>query len=64
MKQPNREGLASRSGREFYAADGNFMGVATTEVYAGQPLSFKNILSNADTVPTVGRQYLGLCQGE
>ena len=35
MKESYREDLASSSGLELYADDGNVVGVATAEVYAG-----------------------------
>jgi len=41
MKESYREDLASNSGLELYADDGNGMGVATTEVYAGKLMSFE-----------------------
>jgi len=39
MKKSYREDLASNSGLELYADDGNVMGVATTEVVAGKLVS-------------------------
>ena len=36
MKESYREDLASRTGPELYAGDGNIAGVATTGVHAGQ----------------------------
>ena len=39
MKESYRENLASRSGLEPYAGDGNIMGVASARGNAGQPLS-------------------------
>ena len=39
MKESYREGLASRSGLEPYAGDGNVAGVASARGNAGQPLS-------------------------
>ena len=39
MKESYREDLASSSGPELYADDGDVVGVATTGVHAGQPLS-------------------------
>ena len=39
MKECYKEDLANRFGLELYADDGNVMGVATTEVYAGKLLS-------------------------
>jgi hypothetical protein len=39
MKESYSEDLASHTGLELYAGDGNVMGVATTEVHAGQLLS-------------------------
>ena len=39
MKESYREDIASYSGLELYADDGNGMGVATTEVYAGKLMS-------------------------
>jgi hypothetical protein len=39
MKESYREGLASYSGLEPYAGDGNIMGVASARGNAGQPLS-------------------------
>ena len=39
MKESYSEDLASHSGPELYADDGNVVGVATTGVQAGQPLS-------------------------
>jgi hypothetical protein len=39
MKESYKEDLANHFGLELYADDGNVMGVATTEVYAGKLLS-------------------------
>ena len=39
MKESFREDLASHYGLELYADDGNGMGVAETEVYAGKLMS-------------------------
>ena len=39
MKESYSEDLASHTGLELYAGDGNVMGVATTEVHAGELLS-------------------------
>ena len=39
MKESNREDVASNSGLELCADDGNVMGVATTEVVAGKLMS-------------------------
>ena len=39
MKESYREDLASRSGLEPYAGDGNIVGVASARGNAGQPLS-------------------------
>ena len=39
MKESYREGLASRSGLEPYAGDGNVAGAASARGNAGQPLS-------------------------
>ena len=39
MRESNSEDLASHTGLELYAGDGNVAGVATTEVYAGELLS-------------------------
>lgn len=39
MRESYSEDLASHTGLELYAGDGNVAGVATTEVYAGELLS-------------------------
>ena len=39
MKESYREDIASYSGLELYADDGNVVGVATAEVYAGKLMS-------------------------
>ena len=39
MKESYSEDLASHAGLESYADDGNVIGVATAEVYAGELLS-------------------------
>jgi hypothetical protein len=39
MKESYRENLASNSGLELVADDDSVMGVATTEVVAGKPMS-------------------------
>ena len=39
MKESYKEDLANHFGLELYADDGNVMGVATAEVYAGKLLS-------------------------
>jgi hypothetical protein len=39
MKESYKEDLANHFGLELYADDGNVLGVATTEVYAGKLLS-------------------------
>lgn len=45
MKESYKEDLASNFGLELYADDGNVMGVATAEVYAGKLLSSEIIHS-------------------
>ena len=45
MKESYREGLASRSGLEPYAGDGDVAGVASARGNAGQPLSSEIITS-------------------
>ena len=39
MKESTKEDLANHFGLELYADDGNVVGVATTEGYAGKLLS-------------------------
>jgi len=41
MKESYKEDLASNFGLELYADDGNGLGVATAEVYAGKLMSFE-----------------------
>ena len=52
MKESYREDLASRSGPESYADDGNVMGVATAGVCAGG-------LLNSEIIPPVCRPHAG-----
>ena len=51
MKESYREGLASRSGLEPYAGDGNVAGVASVRGNAGQPLSSEIKLSVCRSCP-------------
>ncbi len=57
MKESYREDLASHSGLEPYAGDGNIAGVASARGNAGQPLSSEITLSRADLVLTGRRQH-------
>ena len=41
MKESCRDDIASYSGFELYADDGNVVGVVTAEVYAGKLLSYE-----------------------
>ena len=51
MKESYREGLASHSGLEPYAGDGNIAGVASARGNAGQPLSSEIITSVCRSCP-------------
>ena len=51
MKESYREDLASRSGLEPYAGDGNITGVASARGNAGQPLSSEIITSVCRSCP-------------
>ena len=51
MKESYREDLASSSGLEPYAGDGNIAGVASARGNAGQPLSSEIITSVCRSCP-------------
>ncbi len=53
MKESYREDLASRSGLEPYAGDGNIAGVASARGNAGQPLSSEIITSACRSCPVL-----------
>ena len=57
MKESYSEDLASHSGPELYADDGNVVGVATTGVHAGQPLSSEITCLVRRRSAAIGRQY-------
>ena len=57
MKESYGEDLASHSGLEPYADDGNVMGVASARGNAGQLLSSEINVSRADLVVSWGRQH-------
>ncbi len=64
MKESYSEDLASHAGPELYAGDGNVMGVATTGVHAGQPLSSEITCLVCRRSAANGRQYRACRQGE
>ncbi len=53
MKESYREDLASHSGLEPYAGDGNIAGVASARGYAGQPLSSEITTSVCRSCPVL-----------
>jgi hypothetical protein len=57
MKESYSEDLASHAGPELYADDGNVVGVATTGVHAGQPLSSEITCFVRRRSAAIGRQY-------
>ncbi len=57
MKESYSEDLASHAGPELYADDGNVMGVATTGVHSGQPLSSEITYLVCRRSAANGRQY-------
>ena len=64
MKESCSEDLASHAGPEWYADDGNVVGVATTGVHAGQPLSSEITCLVCRRSAAIGRQYRACRQGE
>lgn len=50
MKESYKEDLANHFGLELYADDGNVVGVATTEVYAGKLTSSEITLTGVPTL--------------
>ena len=64
MKESYSEDLASHTGPELYADDGNVVGVATTGVHAGQPLSSEITCLVCRRSAAIGRQYRAYRQGE
>jgi len=64
MKESYREDLASYSGLEPYAGDGNIAGVASARGNAGQPLSSEITCLVRRRSAAIGRQYRGCRQGE
>lgn len=57
MKESYSEDLASRAGPELYADGGNVVGVATTGVHTGQPLSSDITRLVCRRSAVNGRQY-------
>ena len=57
MRESYREVLASHSGLEPYADDGNIVGVASVRGNAGRRLSSEINISRADLVVSWGRQH-------
>ena len=64
MKESYSEDLASHAGPELYADDGNVVGVATTGVHAGQPLSSEITCFVCRRSAAIGRQYRAYRQGK
>ncbi len=64
MKESYSEDLASHAGPELYADDGNVVGVATTGVHAGQPLSSEITCLVCRRSVGIGRQNRACRQGE
>ena len=64
MKESYSEDLASHAGPELSADDGNVMGVATTGVHSGQPLSSEITYLVCRRSAANGRQYRACRQGE
>ena len=64
MKESYSEDLASHTGPELYADDGNVVGVATTGVHAGQPLSSEITCLVCRRSVAIGRQYRACRQGK
>ena len=65
MKESYREDLASYSGLEPYAGDGNIAGVATTGARAGQVSSSEMRLNSCvDPFRIAGRQHCSLRYGK
>ena len=64
MKESYSEDLASHAGPELYADDGNVVGVATTGVHAGQPLSSEITCLVRRRSVAIGRQYRACRQGK
>ena len=64
MKESYSEDLASHAGPELYADDGNVVGVATTRVRAGQPLSSEITCLVCRRSAAIGRQYRACRQGK
>ena len=64
MKESYREDLASYSGLEPYAGDGNIAGVASARGNAGQPLSSEITCLVRRRSAAIGRQNRGCRQGE
>ncbi len=64
MKESYSEDLASHAGPELYADDGNVVGVATTGVHAGQPLSSEITCLVCRRSVAIGRQNRACRQGE
>ena len=65
MKESYREGLASRTGPESYAGDGNIAGVALTRGTRRPAIELRyHHIPCADAVPVDGRQYRVCRQGE
>ena len=59
MKESYGEDLASHSGPESYAGDGNIVGVATAGAQSGPLLSSEMVLvPRAGTLVAAGRQHL------
>lgn len=64
MKESYSEDLASSTGPELYADDGNVVGVATTGVHAGQPLSSDITRLVCRRSAVNGRQYRACRHGK
>lgn len=60
MKESYSEGLASHTGPELYAGDGNIAGVATTGVHAGPVLSSEMRLFVCRPCPDCGKATFSL----